>query len=247
MRIVLALAAVGCLLSLADEPPKGLPPKPAPSDYAVQGTWQHATFAASLVPTKQVEHLFAFDISKSFVVFEVACYADSAAETRLSRVAFVVKTNASGDTAHNSEPETVASAVQRQNLPSMPSSHDSDVVTSANIGYERGTDPYTGRPVSGVYGGAGVGVEHGGPDRYPAPQNPKPGGTSEDRRLLETQLRARSLPEGPVHQSVAGYLYFRKSDIKPQADGTYALEYMASDEGSSATHAVMLAVPKKAR
>ena len=207
MRILMALAALSCLL-LAEDPPKGVPAKPAASDYAAQAKGQHATFAASLLPAKEAEHLFAFDISKTYLVFEVACYADSAADTKLSRAAFVVKANAAGDAVHNAEPDTVASTIQRQNEPAIPSSHDTHVVTAATVGYEHGTDPYNGRPVSGVYGGGSVGVENGGPDRYPQPRDPKPGGTSEDRRMLEAQLRARSLPEGAVHQSVAGYLFF---------------------------------------
>jgi hypothetical protein len=248
MRIFFALAVLTCFLVVADEPPKGVPARPAASDYATSAQWQNATFAASLVPTKQVEHLFAFDISKSYVVFEVACYADSTAALKISREAFVVKVNASGDGIHNAEPDTVASAVQRQNLPPMPSSHGTNVQTSANIGYERGTDPYTGRPVSGVYTGGGVGVDRGGPETTPQPQQyPKPGGTPEDRRMLEAQLSARSLPEGPVNHPVAGYIFFRKSDLKAQPDGTYALQYLADEDGTGATHAVALAVPKKAR
>jgi hypothetical protein len=247
MRIFLALAAVTFLV-MADEPPKGVPARPAASDYAAQAQWQNATFAASLVPPKQVEHLFAFDISKAYIVFEVACYADSAADLKVSREGFVVKVNASGDAIHNAEPDIVASAIQRQNEPPMPSSHSTNVETRTTVGYEHGTDPYTGRPVSGVYTGEEVGIGRGGQDGGQSqPQYPKPGGTSEDRRMLEAQLRARSLPEGPVNHPVAGYIFFRKSDLKTQPDGTYALQYLAEEDGSGATHAVALAVPKKAR
>jgi hypothetical protein len=243
MRIVLTLAFLSCSL-VAEDIPQGLPARPGAADYAAQTKWQNATFAASLVPQKQVEHLFAFDISKSFLVFEVACYADSSADLKLARDAFTVTVNP-GNEVHNSEPGTVASTVQRQSQPPMPSEIGPHVSTAATIGVAHGTDPYTGRPVTDVYTGGEVTVDNGR-DMSP-PRDPKPGGTSEDRRLLETQLRARSLPEGPVQHPVAGYIFFRKSDLKAQPNGTYALQYLAADEASGATHAITLAVPKKSR
>lgn len=246
MRTFLALGLLACFL-IADEGPKGVPVRPSATDYAAKARWQSATFAASLIPAKQVEHLFAFDISKMYVVFEIACYCDSAAGLNLTRQSFVVKVNASGDAVHNAEPDTVASAIQRQNLPPMPSRGGGNVDTRTTVGYEHGTDPYTGRKVSGVYAEQSVGVGRDGRDSMPAPQNPKPGGTSEDRRMLEAQLRARSLPEGPANHPVAGYIFFRKSDLKAQPDETYALQYMAEEDSTGATHAVTMAVPKKTR
>ena len=226
---------------MADDGPQGVPARPAPSDYAVRTQYQNATFAASLVPSKQVEHLFAFDISKSFVVFEVACYADSNAGLKISREAFVVKD------IHSAEPETVASAIESQNQPPMPSSHPLGVETAATIGVQRGTDPYSGRPVTGVYTGGSVTAETGGGRRDGGyPQDPKPGGTSEDRRMLAAQLKVRAIPEGAVVRPVAGYIYFRKSDIKAQ-NGSYELQYLAEEEGTGATHAVTLTVPAKTR
>ncbi len=244
MRLLITVIAFGGVLA-AQDGPRGVPARPSATDYAASTKWQNATFAASLVPAKQVEHMFAFDISKSYVVFEVACYADSSADLKLAREAFVVKVNASGEAVHNAEPGVVASAIQRQNLPPMPSSHGVNVATAAAIGVEHGTDPYSGRPATHVYTAGEVGVETGR-DRTP-PQDARPGGTSEDRRMLEAQLQARSLPEGPVHHPVAGYIFFRKSDLKTQPDDTYALQYLADQDGSGATHSVTLSVPKKAR
>jgi hypothetical protein len=151
----------------------------------------------------------------------------------------------STDVRH-SEPETVASAIERQNVPPMPASHGVGVQTAATIGYEHWTDPYTGRPVSGVYTGGSVTVDQNRRDQGPLP-DPKPGGTPEDRRLLATQLRTRSIPEGPVNHPVAGYIFFRKSDIKTESGDNYQLQYLADDEATSTTHAVILAVPRRAR
>jgi hypothetical protein len=240
---LVTLATVSCVL-LAEDAPQGVPARPAAYDYAATAQWQTATFAASLIPAKQVQHLFAFDISKSFVVFEVACYADSNAAVKISHEAFVVKTSATGDPIHSSEPDTVASAIERQNQPPLPSSHGLGgigVETSATIGVEHGPGG------TGVYTAGSVTTEQGRRPDNGYPQDPKPGGTSEDRRLLAAQLKARSIPEGPVNHPVAGYVYFRKSDIKTQPGGTYELHYLAEEDGTGATHAVTLAVPSKTR
>lgn len=236
MRSSLFLLLLTCLL-VADDAPQGVPARPAPSDYATRTQYQNATFAASIVPSKQVEHLFAFDISKSFLVFEVACYADSNAGLKISREAFVVKD------IHSAEPETVASAIERQNQPPMPSSHPLGLETSATVGVGHGP--------GGTYTGGSVTAETAGGRRdggYPTsyPQDPKPGGTSEDRRMLASQLKVRAIPEGAVNHPVAGYIYFRKSDIKAQ-NGNYELQYLAEEEGTGATHAVTLTVPAKTR
>jgi hypothetical protein len=241
MRVpsLLLLTTISCFL-LADDGPQGIPARPSASDYAAKTQWQTATFAASLVPSKQVEHLFAFDISKSFLVFEVACYADSNAAIKISREAFVVKD------IHSTEPETVASTIERQNQPPMPSSHPLGLETSATIGVAHGNDPYTGRPVTGVYTGGSVTAETNPRRDGGYPSDPKPGGTSEDRRMLAAQLKVRGIPEGPVHHPVAGYIYFRKSDVKAQG-GNYELQYLAEEEGTGVTHAVTLTVPAKTR
>ena len=243
-----AIVGLGAFCVVADDPAKGIPARPSASDYAARAQWQHATFAASLVPAKQAQHLFAFDISRSYLIFEVACYADDKASLKISRDAFVVKVNASGDSIHNADATTVASTIQRQNAPPMPSAHSGNIETAASIGYSHGTDPYTGRPVSGVYTSGGVAAESGDRRDMPPPDtSSKPGGTYEDRKMLEAQLRVRGLPDGPVDHAVAGYLFFRKSDVKAQPDDTYALQYLADDDGSGATHAVTISVPKKSK
>jgi hypothetical protein len=190
------------------------------------------------VPTDQVRHLFAFDISKSYVVFEIACYPGEKLPGQLEPDSFVVKTGNKGDAVHQADAGTIAADVQRQNTPRL-SSRTSDVHTEANVGYESGTDPYTGRRVHGVYTGGGVGVGSGQPadrgSRYPTP-----GGTPEDRQLLQSQLHQRALPGGNFDHPVAGYLYFARSSVKKDAKGAYALEY-----STDSTQTVHLTVPSK--
>ncbi len=247
MRSTAVLFGLAAICLLADDGPKGIPARPLPSDYAAQAEWKSGAIGASIVPPKQVEHLFAFDISKTYLVFEVACYANDKEPLKVSREAFVIKVNASGDAIHHAEPDTVASAIQRQNQPPMPSVRNKNIGVGAEVGYEHGVDPVTGRRVNGVYTGAEVGV--GADNGRSSPPDPvaKPGGTYEDRRMLEAQLTARSLPDGPVDHAVAGYLFFRKSDLKIQPDKTYALEYLADQDDSGGTRAITISVPLKSR
>ncbi|HEY3936531.1 MAG TPA: hypothetical protein VGL97_03835 [Bryobacteraceae bacterium] len=189
------------------------------------------------MPAKEVRHLFAFDISKSYIVFEVACYPGDHPPAKIEPDGFLVKGNKS-DFAHQADAATVAADVQRQNTPKLPSRTPA-VYTEANVGYESGTDPYTGRRVHDVYTGGGVGVASGQPPDA-GPVYPAPGGTPQDRELLETQLQQRGLPAGKFDHPVAGYLYFFRSSVKKDGKGSYALEY-----STDSTQTVHLTVPSK--
>jgi hypothetical protein len=231
---LLVLLSAG--LAFAQQGAGGISPRTKADDYAAKAQEGTTVYAASLVPAKQVKNLFAFDISADYLVFEVACYINPSSPLQIQRDDFVVKGRAQGELTHQAEADTVASVTQQKNLPK-PASRKPDVGGAVGVGYESGTDPYTGRKVHGVYTDAEVGVgigNDGSAQRYPAP-----GGTLEDRELLRNQLVARSLPEGKQDHAVAGYLYFPRAGLKPQADGTYLLKYLfASKE-------VSLVVPVK--
>lgn len=227
-----ALLSACSLVLVAQEQPRGIHPRSTADEYATKAQANGQIYAASLVPADQVRHLFAFDISKSYVVFEVACYPGDKPPLQIEADSFVVKTGNKGDAVHQADAGTVAADVQRQNIP-RPASRTSDVYTEANVGYESGTDPYTGRRVHGVTTGGGVGVGSGQPDGG-APRYPTPGGTPQDRELLQTQLQQRALPGGAFDHPVAGYLYFLRSSIKKDARGAYALEY--STDSSQTVH-----------
>jgi hypothetical protein len=183
----------------------------------------------------EVNHLFAFDISRDYLVFEVACYPEENGRLQLQADDFVVKTNDKSEVAHRADPQTIAARTQQKSAPK-PSSPT--VYTEANVGYESGTDPYTGRRVHGVYTGGGVGVS-----TYPAPQYPTPGGYPQDRALLENQLWSKSLPEGTFTAPVAGYLYFPSSLLKKKSKDGYLLQYQGSDSSSR----MDLQVPAKSK
>jgi hypothetical protein len=218
------LLALCSTLLWGQEQPKGIHPRSKPEDYAAHMQSHGLTIAATALSPDQVKHLFAFDISKNYVVFEVACYPENNGRFQLQADDFVVKTNDKNELAHRADSQTVAAVIQQRNTP-RPSSPT--VYTEANIGYESGTDPYAGRRVHGVYTGGGVGVS-----TYPVPQYPTPGGYPQDRDLLEGQLWNKSLPEGTFTLPVAGYLYFPSSLLKKKSNGGYLLQYQSADLSS---------------
>jgi hypothetical protein len=224
-RCALFFALCSTFLLCGQEQPKGIHARSRPEDYAAHLQSSGLTIAATVLSPAEVKHLFAFDISRDYVVFEVACYPDNNGRLELQNDDFVVKTNDKSEVAHRADPQTVAAKLQQKNTPRSPSSPT--VYTEANVGYESGTDPYTGRRVHGVYTGGGVGVS-----TYPDPRYPTPGGYPEDREMLTNQLWSKSLPEGNFTAPVAGYLYFPASLLKKKFNGSYLLQYQSADSSS---------------
>lgn len=206
------------------QPSEGIRPRIRVSDYAVQARNDRAVFAASVLPSAQVKQRFAYDISKSYVVIEVACYPGTPGPLSVHDGDFSIRLSSKADSVYPAEATTVAAVIQRKNLPPGPG-QSAPAYGEVSVGYENGTDPYTGRHVHTVYTGAGVGV--GGP---PVPSYPSPGGYPQDRALLEEQLWHRGLPEGTFVKPVAGYLYFPTSLLKKEK-GFYLVEVRGGTEG----------------
>lgn len=241
---ILALAAVNCA---AQQQPKGVPARSSPDDYPARVSVDGVTFAAAALSPDQIKHTFAFDISKYYVVFEVAIYPGMTTPT-IDADGFVVRTAAKSEAVRRSDPVTVASANQQKNLPRDPSRWPT-VVAATSVGYESGRDPCTGRPVHGTYTSTQVGVGIGDDG---APRYPSPGGYPQDRELLERQLWEKSLPEGRLVHPAAGYLYFPASLLKKKSGNAYQMEYLgASGDDTAAQRApsekVRLDIPAKAR
>jgi hypothetical protein len=242
---ILALGA-SCLCG-QDLQPKGVHPRATPDDYAVKASGKGATYAASLVPADQAKHLFAFDITGKYLVFEVAYFPQENQAAQIDPDDFVIKRGDKGEATHEADATAVASAIQKENAPRQTSSlgGDTHVYTEANVGYGSGRDPVTGQRVNGTYTGAGVGVEHGG---SPAPPDaPRPGGTLVDRDQLQGQLRDRQLPSGKFDHPVAGYLYFPKAAVKKDGSGNYLLEHLGETNAAGVSETVELVIPGKNR
>jgi hypothetical protein len=197
--------------------PEGVRPRGTAAVYASQVQTETATVAASVLTPEQVKQRFAFDVSKSYVVVELAIYPVAGHPAVVQDGDFRIRLSNQSELVDPVEAATVAANIQQKNTPAR-STVGRPVYSEVNAGYGRGTDPYTGRPVSSVYLGGGVATASPDPNPYPAP-----GGFPEDRALLEEQLWHRSLPEGSVTQPVAGYLYFPTSLLKKEK-GYYLVE-----------------------
>jgi hypothetical protein len=237
-----------CAVAFAQQQPRGVPARSSPNNYTAHLTVDGLTYAASLVPADEVKHIFAFDISKSYIVFEVAVYSQTGLPVNLEPDGFVVRSSQTGDSARRADSTTVASVIQQKNIPPPPSKVG-PVTASTEVGYESGRDPYTGQRVHGTYTAAQVGVGAG--DNGPRPM-PSPGGYPQDRELLENQLWDKSLPGGRSPGPTAGYLYFSSASLKKKASGVYELEYLSSGQepvlnGSAVQRKIQLRIPMKSR
>lgn len=230
------LLAAGCLQAqTAGAPaapngspqPEGVRPRGTAAVYAAQVQTNTATIAASVLSPQQVKQRFTFDISKTYAVLELAIFPEAANPAVIREGDFRIRLSNHAELVDAADPATVASAIQQKNAPARASAVKPSY-TEVNAGYGRGTNPYTGKPVSSVYVGGGVGMgDPGGPNPYP-----RAGGYPEDRVLLEEQLWHRSLPEGTVTKPVAGYLYFPLALLKKEK-GFYLVELLGETQGKT--------------
>jgi hypothetical protein len=216
----------------------GVHPSARPGDYDVAQHGGTVTYAASVLSAEQPRHIFSIDISKSYLVFEVACYPAEARQISIDPDDFLIRVGKNSEFVHPADAVTVASVLQQKNTP-RPPSNESAVYTSATVGYQSGTDPYTGRRVHGVYTGADVGV---GPADSGPPVPPPPGSMPQDRVVLESQLSGKALPQGSFTAPIAGFLYFPLKAVKKKSSGTYEMDCLSNASGK-----VQLQVPVRNR
>jgi hypothetical protein len=219
----LVLAALVCGATLWGQDPNGVTARSKPEDYSVHVDAGGRTLAASLLSADQVKHLFASDISHKYLVVEVACYPENGTSMEVRPDSFTAD-GRDNDIVRPADGMTVAARMQpKHDEPKLPSELG-DVQTEANIGYETGTDPYTGRRIHSTYEGVGVGVgNHPGPDRTPT-SDPSYD-WAHDMETLQRQLEDRGLPSGKFDHPVAGYLYYPIALVKKPGKDGYRLKY----------------------
>ena len=207
-RIALMLVAV-----IAAFASNGIRPRGSAADYPAHVTSDGVTIAAAVVPPAQVRKMFAADLNgMGYIVIEVAVYPETAPDADVSSGDFMLSPAGETSAVPPVSARTIAGVLDRKNSP--PHVRDTDV--TATVGYETGTDPVTGRRVSGTY--TGVAVENGPPGTLsPPPSGPDPW-------TMKQELEERSLPEGKTKQPIAGYLYFPKLSKKSRGAG-YELTY----------------------
>ena len=206
MRAILACVVGSMILSIAaNAADTGVPPRGGASDYPVHGAADAATIAADIIPPNQVAKMFSPEISKQYIIVEVAIYPGNSAPFDVESTDFALRVGQHVGRADR--PIDVAPWAERRDTARLPV----DVTTETGVIYQRSSDPVYGHQQSvGTY--TGVGVSQPG-QNVPSPPNPKV-----DPRVIYEKVRRSALAEGDTKTVLAGYLYFpqyakrRKSD-----------------------------------
>jgi hypothetical protein len=211
MRPIALMCAAASLLSANS----GIRPRGSAIDYPVHVTQDGVTIAAAVIPPAQVRKLFATDVNGGgYIVVEVAIYPGPGREVTVSTDDFMFGVAAESSSVRPLSALAIAGALDRRNSPR---GRTTDVATT--VGYESGTDPYTGRRVSGVYTGVGV---TNSPQGTLGPPSSGP-----DPWTMQQELEERALPDGKITQPVAGYLYFPK--LKKAKNAAYQIIFYGAN------------------
>jgi hypothetical protein len=223
------LAGVAMLFALCPsvaDSAHGLKPRAAASSYPVFQQQQALSLGAEQLSNKQVQHAFATELDKRYVVVEVGVFPAADGNVNLNASDFMLHIAGTNQVLRPASPETIAQVLYKKPA----TSRDVTVTPTGSIGYETGgRDIYGNRYPGGVTASTGTMVGVG---------KTKVGGTEADRKTMETELRDKSLPQGEVRHPVSGYLYFPVSTAKKVQ---YALEY----SGNSWTIRLQLPAPKE--
>jgi hypothetical protein len=197
-RFLICVFASTILSIVASGADTGVPPRGASTDYPVHGSADATTIAAAIVPASQVSKMFSPEISKQYVVVEVAIYPGGGVPFDVESADFALRVGQRIGRADR--PVDVAPWPERRGP------------SETGVIYQRSSDPVYGRQQSvGTY----TGVEVSSPGQPNGPPPPDPRG---DPRVINDKVRRVALPEGDTKAVIAGYLYFpqyaklRKSD-----------------------------------
>jgi hypothetical protein len=221
-----------CLLLLAllgvaaGEQARGLKPRAKAADYPVSQHQTALAIGAELLSNSQVQHAFATELDKRYIVVEIGVFPAGESAVKLVPEDFVLRVAGTKQIIRPAAPKTIAAVLYKN----PPSSRDLAVYPTTEVGYETGGRDVYGNQHPGGWStrvGAGVGI---GSTRQQSTDN--------DRKVMETELQDKSLPEGEAKHPVAGYLYFPVSSSKT---ANYELEC------SSSGQTLKLALPTPAK
>jgi hypothetical protein len=143
----------------------GGPLRVAATDYPVHETAHAAIIAADVVPSNQVAKMFSPEISKQYVVVEVAIYPGNGAPFDMESVDFAMRVG-----------QRITRADRPSDVAPWPEGRDAarrllvDVTTETGVIYQRSNDSAYGRQQSvGTYTGVAV----SGAGQQPAPRIPR--------------------------------------------------------------------------
>ncbi len=211
----------------------GRVPRSSSSDYPAHQDTKNATIAAVRVTPEQLNRIFPSELSKRYIVLEVAIYPKNDAVLETPPMDFVLRLTDSE--SHPETAEEVAAMWRPHNNahPDITSKTHVDTETGVIIGH--GTDPVTGRPTTNAGGYERVGVSNR--DNRPNVPYPSSGGVDADR--FEAMLSKWALPEGRTASPVAGYLYFLVPKSTKAKAKAFELQY--AHEGATATLTIPVA------
>ncbi len=215
----------------------GRSPRSSAPDYPAHQDTKTATIAAMRVPPEQLNKIFPSDLSRKYVIVEVAVYPKDGMTFEAAAMDFVLRLP-----DNETRPETaeeVAAMWRPHNNPRPDIVSKTHVDTETGVLIAHGQDPVTGRPVTSTGTYQRVGVSSGDDPRQPAPY---PSGSSDvDADRFEAMLTKWSLPEGRTASPIAGYLYF---PLPPKVKGKLkSLELQYAHDGATAS--LTLPVPAK--
>jgi hypothetical protein len=193
------------------ERPSGITPRVDAAAYPVSRRLSQFSLGAQLLSTKELERRLSTPLGKRYVVVEVGVFPAGSQHVNFRPVDFTLRVGSENQGFFASTPEDIAADLT-------------------------GEAPRTAvRPAMGVGVGpwgptVGVGV-----GAYPYPPRT---GVRRDSRVIEEELRDKSLPEWNLTQPVAGYLYF---PVTPKRGAHYTLDLTWNGE----TVSLALPDPKK--
>jgi hypothetical protein len=201
----------------------GTAPRAYARQYRAHAEKDGLSIGANLLNKKEAADTFTADVNRCCLVVLVAIYPKKDQPVELSLSDFSLVEVRSDNPIRPETPTTIAASLEKKkNSPS----GGTDVVTTANVGYEGGTytDPTTGQPVRvhGVSTGGGVGIAKGSGSSVPADVS------SHDRDVMEWELAEKGLPQDKATVPIAGHLYFQIP--KPHKNAKYQLIYSATPE-----------------
>jgi hypothetical protein len=213
---VLIVGLLNCCVAVGQNSPA---PRASAAAYPTSQVQPGYSIGARQLSKTEVRNTFATPLAGRYIVVEIGFYPADTKTISLKPYDFVLRTADGKNLASPASPRTIASIYQKR----PDSSSDVTLYPTANVGYvSYPSYDGSGRRVSGVVYGAGMGV---GVDK-----NPSAATTDSDRQTMETELRDKELQDAEVSRPVAGYLYF---PITTKQKVEYQLEYRGTDAVAS--------------
>jgi hypothetical protein len=215
-KVLMAVLALTLLTPAVAGSSKGLKPRDNANSYPVHSQGPALNLGAEQLSNTEVQHAFATELDKRYIVVEVGVFPAKDASVTLADDDFMLVVPGSNQTLRPVKPETIAAVLHKK-----PATQRDVVVTpTMGVGYESSRTNADGTRDRGGWttsSGAMVGIG-----------DKQIGGTEADRKTMETELREKQLPVGEAKQPIAGYLYFPVPSKKSK--GNYELQYTRNGE-----------------